>query len=97
MQKDKIVRNISSVALNEKNENVAILIKDIDKIDNKKETIVINGGYLDIGLNDTIKDMMVNCVGAIIFSIIGYCYINGRKEGQVVKYFVPKLKQTVNK
>ena len=41
--------------------------------------------------------MMVNCVGAIIFSIIGYCYINGRKEGQVVKYFVPKLKQTVNK
>ena len=103
MQKDKIVRNISSVALNEKNENVAILIKDIDKtiiegkIDNKKETIVINGGYLDIGINDTIKDMMVNCVGAIIFSIIGYCYINGRKEGQVVKYFVPKLKQTVNK
>ena len=31
MKKDKIVRNISSVALNEKNENVAILIKDIDK------------------------------------------------------------------
>lgn len=30
------------------------------------------GGYLDIGLLDTMKDLFVNFIGAVVFSIIGF-------------------------
>lgn len=98
MQKDRILNNIYSVELNEYKENNVVKIKDITKttidgmVDNQKQQIVIENGYLDIGLNDTMKDLIVNCIGAIIFSIIGLCYISGRKEGNVAKHFVPRLK-----
>jgi len=31
-------------------------------------------GYLDIGLYDTMKDMFVNFIGAVVFSIFGFFY-----------------------
>jgi hypothetical protein len=36
------------------------------------KTYVVDGGYLDIGLIDTMKDLFVNFIGAIVFSVIGY-------------------------
>lgn len=97
MQKDKIVQKISSVKINEKNENKAIIINDIEKteiyVTNSKEPIIIDGGYLDIGIHDTMKDLFVNFVGAIIFSILGYLYVKGRDEYKIVEKLIPKAKK----
>ena len=98
MQKDRIATVISSVTLNEKKENVPIVIKNIEEtkiygeIDNEKTEITIKGGYLDIGLKDTMKDLLVNFVGAIIFSCIGLLYIKDRDEYRFAENFIPIMK-----
>lgn len=98
MQKDRIVSTISSVALNDQKENVPILIENIlyTKIYSLKggellETTVKNG-YLDIGVIDTMKDLLVNFVGAIAFSIIGLLYIKDRDEYKFAEQFMPMMK-----
>ena len=106
MQKDEIISQISSVTLDETNSNKAIAIKDIEKtvIYNSRgeEVITINGGYLDIGINDTMKDLFVNFIGAIIFCIFGYFYLTKNKKNTFITNFVPtkgkrKLPRSVKK
>lgn len=92
MQKDKIVYNISSVMLNEDKKNVPIKIDDITKtIVYTKNNKYFIDGYLDIGLYDTITDLFVNFVGAIIFSIVGYFYVKNRNDDRFANDFIIKL------
>ena len=51
------------------------------------------GGYLDIGLLDTMKDLFVNFVGAVIFSAVGYIYIRNRGKSSIAARFIPRLKK----
>lgn len=94
MQKDAIVNNISSVTFDPKNSNRSIDITDIDhtiiydKKDNKK--MIIKNGYLDIGLNDTMEDLFVNFIGAIVFCAIGIIFINPDGKSKFLNIFVPK-------
>lgn len=99
-QKDKIITNISSVLINEKNENVPIKIKNIEKTliygtNSSGEEIVfeIEEGYLDVGINDTMKDLIVNFIGAFVFSIIGMLYIQDRDGYKFAENFIPVLKE----
>lgn len=91
MQKDTIIQSISSVIFNPEGKNVAVTIPI--------ESIVVNGqawnygGYIDIGLIDTMSDLFVNFIGAVVFSIFGLFYIRGRGKGTFVKRFMPKLKK----
>ncbi len=51
-------------------------------------------GYLDIGLHDTMADLFVNFLGAVVFSILGYVYIRRRGEGRsgrLLRHFLPEL------
>ena len=92
MQKDKVVSGFSSVSLDETKSNKAIKVENIKKTVIEKENgenVVIEGGYLDIGLNDTIKDLFVNFIGAVVFSIIGYIYIREGGKNKLVSSFVP--------
>lgn len=92
MQKDKLVTKISSVWLNPDGKNKAIIVDNINKTiiySNSGET-VIEGGYLDLGLNDTMKDLIVNFVGAVVFSIFGYLYIINRDKYKIAEKFMPK-------
>ena len=93
MQKDTIIKSISSVALNEKKENKPVKIYDIEsttiKTKDGKE-ITINGGYLDIGLDDTMKDLFVNLIGAFVFSCIGYAYVKNREKNRFASNFIQK-------
>ncbi len=92
MQKDRIVTEISSVMLNKNNENVPIKVKDIEKTEiySKDGTIItIEKGYLDIGLIDTIKDLFVNFIGAVVFSIIGFLYVQNREKYKFAEGFIP--------
>ncbi len=95
MQKDLIVQGISSVTLNPEIVNESIIISDISKtiiegnINGVTTQTVINGGYLDIGLYDTMNDLIVNCIGALFFSASGILYIKGRSH--FAKSFIPQM------
>ncbi len=97
MQKDRLISTISSVKINKKNENVPVVINDIIKTkiySSNKEVFTIKGGYLDIGLIDSMKDLFVNFIGALSFSIIGYLYIRNREDNyKFALSFIPKLKK----
>ncbi len=90
MQKDTIVNSISTVMLNPNGLNVPVKIKDITSVVVNGQELGLNG-YLDIGLLDTMKDMFVNFIGAVVFSILGYFYVKKRGQGKVAKKFIPKV------
>ena len=96
MQKDRIISEVSSVTLHPGGMNDPITLTDIDKTviysSNSNDPYTISGGYLDIGVNDTMKDLIVNLIGAVMFSVIGYFYIIGRNKGFFAKSFIPQLK-----
>ena len=91
MQKDTIVHSISTVMLDPTGGNRVV------HIDNIKNTAVNGmelglGGYLDIGLIDTMKDLFVNFIGAVVFSIIGFFYVKQRGKGKFANRFIPRIK-----
>ena len=98
MQKDRILTTVSSTLLNEEGKNQEEVIKNIDKtivngIYNGEESVItIDGGFLDIGLNDTMKDLIVNFIGAVVFSILGLLYIKNRDEYRFAEEFMPVVK-----
>jgi len=97
MQKDKIVDHFQSVKINQTGENVPISLTEIDRTEvyNKlgDQIAVIEGGYLDIGLYDTMKDLLVNFIGAFVFSIMGYLYIKNREGYKFVEIIIPKRRK----
>lgn len=90
MQKDWIVTAINSVKLNPIGANVPIHV-DV-------QSVVINGeqwnlgGYLDIGLIDTMKDLIVNFIGAVVFSVIGILYLKNRERGKLAASLIPQVR-----
>lgn len=99
MQKDTIVNRVSSVKINNSGENIPITLKDITKTeiysDNGKTLTIIDNGYLDIGLIDTMKDLFVNFIGAVVFCILGYLYIKNRDGYKFLEGFISKKKSKV--
>ncbi len=95
MQKDTLVTTISSVDLKDTKPNVPKVIKNIDQTiiiyeDGNKE--VIEEGYLDLGNIDTMEDLLVNFIGAIVFSVLGFFYIKNRDGYKIAESFIPKKK-----
>lgn len=91
MQKDTIIHTIKSVMLNADGHNVPVIINDIKDVSINGVSLGL-GGYLDIGLIDTMKDLFVNFVGAVVFSLFGYVYVKYRdttKRGKMVKSLLP--------
>ena len=37
------------------------------------------------------KDLLVNFIGAVIFSIIGFFYIKSRGKGRFARRFIPRV------
>lgn len=82
MQKDTVVHTISSVMLNPDGANTAVVLRDITDTAVNGQSLGL-GGYLDLGLRDTMKDLLVNFIGAVVFSVFGYFYTkhNGKSRG----------------
>ena len=94
MQKDTIVHSISSVMLDPAGGNKPTAIRDITDVivvtaDGAQHPLGL-GGYLDIGILDTMKDLFVNFIGAVVFSIIGYFYVKNRGKGNFARRFIPR-------
>ena len=98
MQKDRITSSIASVEINESRKNIPIKINNIEKEvisyyeNGELKQRVIERGHLDIGLKDTMKDLFVNFIGAVVFSIIGLLYIKNRDEYKFAENFIPTMK-----
>lgn len=91
MQKDTILPSITSVALDPTKQNIPITIDGIQSVLINGEDLGL-GGYLDIGLIDTMEDLFVNFIGALLFSFIGYFFIKNRGKGKFAKRFIPRRK-----
>lgn len=93
MQKDTVVHAISSVLLNPDGLNVPVRLSGIQ--DTLVDGVSLGiGGYLDIGLIDTMEDLLVNFVGAFVFSTIGYFYVKHRGKGNIIRRFIPHRKRS---
>ena len=91
MQKDTVLNSISSVMLDPTGGNTPTSIQNITSVTVNGQDLGL-GGYLDIGLLDTMKDLFVNFIGAVVFSIIGYFYVKNRGKGKFAKRFIPQVK-----
>ena len=90
MQKDTVVNSITSVMLDPTNKNIPVTIDGITSVTVNGQELGF-GGYLDIGLYDTMADLFVNFIGAVVFSTIGYFYIKHRGKGKLAKAFIPTI------
>ncbi len=96
MQKDFIVQRFSSVTLDPAQAGAVIPVEDIVKTvisTSQGETYVVEGGYLDIGILDTMKDLLVNLIGAVVFSCIGYTTLKTSKTSRVAESLMIRPKE----
>ncbi len=95
MQKDTVVTSISSTLLDPTRSNKTVVISDISDVvlihsDGSEQRMGV-GGYLDIGIHDTMKDLIVNLIGAAVFSVIGYFYVKKKGKGKFASEFIPQV------
>ncbi len=92
MQKDTVIHGFSSVALDPNLGNTPVVLEGITDTAVNGVSLGV-GGYLDIGLYDTIEDLFVNFIGALLFSIAGY--LDARRKGGswLTRGLVPKLRE----
>ncbi len=91
MQKDTVIHALRSVTLDPEGRNVPYVISNItETVVNGRDLGI--GGYLDIGLIDTMQDLIVNFIGASVFSVIGFFFVKNRGKGRIVGRFIPRRK-----
>ncbi|MCI5676345.1 MAG: hypothetical protein MR343_02715 [Clostridia bacterium] len=91
MQKDVFKTVIDTVSIpNDLGEKVTH-IRDITGtvIYTTDGQIITMNGYLDVGITDTMKDLFMNFLGAVLFSIIGFFYVKHRGRGTIASQFIP--------
>ena len=91
MQKDTVIHTIQSVALDPTQSNRPVVIRDIQDVMVNGQRLGV-GGYLDIGLLDTMEDLLVNFVGAVVFSVLGFFYMKQQGKKGFASRFIPALK-----
>ena len=101
MQKDAVVQAIHSVMLDPANSNKVVSVRDISSViavhGDGTQTVIPVSGYLDIGLHDTMKDLIVNFIGAVVFSVIGFIYVKEKGKGRCAARFIPRVKRYIRR
>ena len=95
MQKDTVIHTLHTVALDGTASNRVVSVGNIASAAVNGEELGL-GGYLDIGLHDTMEDLLVNFIGAAVFVPIGYVYIKQRGRGRLGRLagqFIPTLQE----
>ena len=99
MQKDTIVNQISSVSLDPTNSNIPITVKDIQDVilvTGSGEVPLGLGGFLDIGLYDTMEDLFVNFIGAVVFSVVAFFECKSEKRPLTTALTLQRKKKVQN-
>lgn len=92
MQKDTIINSISTIMLDPAGGTEVYHINDIQEVYINGRPLGL-GGYLDIGLLDTMEDLFVNFIGALLFSLVGFFYVKNRGKGTFARRFIPRRKK----
>lgn len=92
MQKDVVVNSFASVMLGGDGTRPMVIEGITSSTINGIDYGL--GGYLDIGLFDTMQDMFVNAVGALVFSIFGYRYLATHGEDKLAASLIPVADET---
>ncbi len=98
MQKDTVIHALYTVTLDPTATNTVIPLEGITSVAVNGKDLAL-GGYLDIGLIDTMNDLLVNFIGAVVFSFIGFFYIKYRgkgRAGRIARHFIPTLMEDAN-
>ncbi len=99
MQKDTVIHAIHSVTLDPTATNTVVHIDEVKSVVINGNFLLSGAGYVDIGLVDTMNDLLVNFIGAVVFSIIGFFYIKYRGKGcagRFAQHFIPTLVEESN-
>lgn len=92
MQKDTVIHALYTVALDPTHSNRVVAVRGITDVMVNGESLGL-GGYLDIGIIDTMKDLFVNFLGAVVFSVTGFFYAKSKgRRKSAAQSFVPSLK-----
>ena len=92
MQRDTVINAIYSASLDATRSNKVVAVPGIREVLVNGESLGL-GGYLDIGLIDTMKDLFVNFIGAVVFSVTGFFYAKSKgKKRTAAQGFVPSKK-----
>lgn len=97
MQKDFVIQNINSCTLDPTKNQAVIIVKDIISTNINTasgEVYTVEGGFLDIGILDTMKDLFVNFIGAIVFCVFGFVYEKFGENKKLASTVVKGLKVT---
>ena len=95
MQKDFIVDHFQSVTLDPNHSQEVIHVDDITGTviqTASGKTFTIDGGYLDIGILDTMKDLLVNFIGAVVFCSFGFAFLKHGEKRKVASHVVEGLR-----
>ena len=94
MQKDFIIQDFQSTKLDpthsQKNFPVTGAVKT-EIYTAAGDVYKVEGGYLDIGIRDTMKDLLVNLIGAVVFCSFGSIYLHVGDRGKVASSVVKGL------
>ena len=92
MQKDTVIHSIHTVTLDASRSNKVVSLEQIAQVQVNGQELGV-GGYLDIGIMDTMKDLLVNFVGAAVFSVAGFFYAGSKgRRSRTARGFVPRKK-----
>ena len=94
MQKDFVVDHFQSVTLDPNHNQEVIHVDDITGTviqTASGKTFTIENGYLDIGILDTMKDLLVNFIGAIVFCSFGFAFLKYGEKRKVASKVVRGL------
>lgn len=92
MQRDTVIHAIYSASLDATRSNRVVAVPGIQEVLINGESLGL-GGYLDIGIIDTMKDLFVNFIGAVVFSVTGFFYARSKGEKRTAAQgFVPSRK-----
>jgi len=93
MHDDVLINEIHSYLLQEENMRKTVSITGIEKtvLYDKDDNLlfVIKGGYLDVGFNDVMKDMIVHAGASLVFAIMIFPYYKNNKL-RFMRHFVPE-------
>ena len=91
MQKDTVIGQISTTYLDPTKQNLRVHFPEITQTAVNGQIMDING-YLDIGLIDTMEDLLVNFIGAFVFAVLQYIY-GKHGDKRIFKNLVPFLQE----
>lgn len=89
-QRDTVVQSFQSRLFDPEVFGENKVVENIQEVTINGKNLGVNG-YIDIGLIDTMKDMFVNLIGAVVFSIFGYFYARF-KMNTSIENFIPRKK-----